>query len=109
MRLLSFWSTVNISSILTDSKVGSKTGLKLERTLRMLVLARKVGQSIVIGDDVELTVVEVRGEQVRLGIQAPRSIAVHRKELLEQIKAENIQAAAQDPTNNDLPDILKKK
>jgi len=60
----------------------------------MLILARKVGQKIVIGDEVELTVVEVRGDQVRLGITAPKSIAVHRKELLEQIAAENAGAAS---------------
>ena len=53
----------------------------------MLVLARKVGQSIIINDNIELLVIEVRGEQVRIGVNAPRSIAVHRKELLEQIKA----------------------
>jgi len=76
----------------------------------MLILARKVGQKIVIGDDVELTVVEVRGDQVRLGITAPRSIAVHRKELLEQIAAENAQAAntAQDAAE-DLSQILRAK
>lgn len=73
----------------------------------MLILARKVGQKIVIGDEVELTVVEVRGDQVRLGITAPRSIAVHRKELREQIAAENAQAAstAQDAAE-DLSQIL---
>lgn len=60
----------------------------------MLVLARKVGQSIVINDNVEILVIEVRGDQVRLGIEAPRTIPVHRKELLEQIKAENVRAAA---------------
>jgi carbon storage regulator len=59
----------------------------------MLVLARKVGQSIVINDNIEILVIEVRGDQVRLGIEAPRSIPVHRKELLEQIRAENVQAA----------------
>jgi carbon storage regulator len=48
----------------------------------MLVLARKVGQQIVIGDNIEITVLEVRGEQVRLGITADRSISIHRKELL---------------------------
>lgn len=58
----------------------------------MLILARKVGQCIQIGDNVEITVVEVRGDQVRLGITAPRSIAVHRKELLEQVAAENAEA-----------------
>jgi carbon storage regulator len=75
---------------------------------KMLVLARKVGQSIIIGDDIELTVIEVRGEQVRIGVQAPRSIAVHRRELLEQIRAENIQAAAQQISEEDLPEVLKK-
>lgn len=58
----------------------------------MLVLARKVGQSIVVNDNVEILVIEVRGDQVRLGIEAPRSIPVHRKELLEQIRAENVRA-----------------
>ena len=59
----------------------------------MLVLARKVGQSIVINDNVEVLIIEVRGDQVRLGIEAPRTIPVHRKELLEQIRAENLNAA----------------
>lgn len=59
----------------------------------MLVLARKVGQSIVINDNIEILVIEVRGEQVRLGIEAPRSVPVYRKELLEQIRAENLSAA----------------
>ena len=59
----------------------------------MLILARKVGQKIVIDGDIEITVVEVRGDQVRLGITAPRSVAVLRKELLEQVAAENIEAA----------------
>ncbi|NLN79473.1 MAG: carbon storage regulator CsrA [Armatimonadetes bacterium] len=61
----------------------------------MLVLARKVGQSIVVNDNVEILVIEVRGDQVRLGIEAPRSIPVHRKELLEQIRAENLRASAE--------------
>jgi len=60
----------------------------------MLVLARKVGQSIVIGENIEILVIEVRGDQVRLGIEAPKSIPAHRKELLEQIRAAEI--AAQD-------------
>ena len=58
----------------------------------MLILTRKVGQRIVIAGGIEITVVEVRGEQVRLGITAPRSVAVHRKELLEQVAAENVEA-----------------
>jgi carbon storage regulator len=61
-----------------------------ERT--MLVLARKHGQSIFVGEDVEITIVEVRGDVVRLGINAPGGISVYRKEVLERIRAE--QAAA---------------
>ena len=51
----------------------------------MLVLTRKLGQSIVIGDEVEIVVLEVRGEQVRIGIKAPKDVTVHRKEIYEQI------------------------
>ena len=55
----------------------------------MLVLTRKVGQSIVIGDNVEVVVLEVRGEQVRVGIRAPKNVSVHRKEVYEQIQGED--------------------
>jgi len=51
----------------------------------MLVLTRKLGQSIVIGDEIEVVVLEVRGEQVRIGIRAPKHVTVHRKEVYEQI------------------------
>ncbi len=68
----------------------------------MLVLTRKVNQSIVIGTDIEVVVLEVRGEQVRLGIKAPRSVAVHRQEVYEQIKDENQAAAGVDLS--DVPD-----
>jgi len=68
----------------------------------MLVLTRKVSQSIIVGDDVEVVVLEVRGEQVRLGIRAPRSVAVHRKEIYEQIQQENL--AASDTHPEDVPD-----
>jgi carbon storage regulator len=54
----------------------------------MLVLTRRLNQSIKIGDNVEVTVIEVRGDQVRLGVTAPRDIAVHRKEVYLQIHAE---------------------
>ncbi len=59
----------------------------------MLVLTRKIHQSIVIGDAVEVVVLEVRGEQVRLGIRAPKDVAVHRKEIYDQIVEENKGAA----------------
>ncbi len=60
----------------------------------MLILARKVGQSIVINDNIELLVIEVRGDQVRLGIDAPKSIPVHRKEVWDEIQREKQAAAA---------------
>ncbi len=68
----------------------------------MLVLTRKVNQSIVIGDGIEVVVLEVRGEQVRLGIRAPRDVVVHRKEIYEQIQEENEAAAGVDP--QDIPE-----
>lgn len=63
----------------------------------MLVLTRKQGQSIVIGDSIEVYIVEVRGDQVRVGIQAPRTIPVVRREVLEQIGTANREAALIDP------------
>ena len=55
----------------------------------MLVLSRQRDESIMIGDDIEITVVDVRGEKVRLGISAPAHVPVHRKEVYEAIKREH--------------------
>lgn len=60
----------------------------------MLVLSRRAGESIVIGNDVVITILEVRGGQIRLGVDAPRNLAVHRAEIYEQVQAENRAAAA---------------
>lgn len=68
----------------------------------MLVLTRKVNQSIMIGDDIEVVVLEVRGEQVRLGIKAPRHITVHRREIYEAIQQENLRSAETQP--QDVPE-----
>ncbi len=59
----------------------------------MLVLTRQRDQTIMIGDDIEITVVDIRGDKVRLGITAPSTVPVHRKEVYEAIKRENEQAA----------------
>lgn len=59
----------------------------------MLVLSRQRDETIMIGDEIEITVVDIRGDKVRLGITAPTRIAVHRKEVYEAIKAENEQAS----------------
>ncbi|WP_341923885.1 carbon storage regulator CsrA [Nocardioides psychrotolerans] len=60
----------------------------------MLVLSRRAGESVVVGDDVTITILEVRGDVVRVGIDAPRSVAVHRAELLEALESSNRDAAS---------------
>ncbi|XAM00999.1 carbon storage regulator CsrA [Phycisphaeraceae bacterium D3-23] len=59
----------------------------------MLVLSRQRDETIMIGDEIEITVVDIRGDKVRLGINAPRSIQVHRKEVYEAIRRENADAS----------------
>ena len=68
----------------------------------MLVLTRKLHQSIVIGDGIEVVVLEVRGEQVRIGIKAPKDVAVHRKEVFDQLQEANL--AASDVRVEDIPE-----
>ena len=60
----------------------------------MLVLSRRPGESVTIGDGIVVTVLEVRGDVIRLGVDAPRSIAVHRSELLVQLEQSNREAAS---------------
>jgi carbon storage regulator len=69
----------------------------------MLVLSRKKNESIVIRDDIVITVVEVRGDKVRLGIEAPREVPVHRREVYEKIKSaeRTAQARQEDSTSSD--------
>lgn len=62
----------------------------------MLVLSRRVGERLVIGGDIVVTVIEVRSDGVRLGIDAPRSVRVHRAEVLEAISSANEEAVAAD-------------
>ncbi len=62
----------------------------------MLVLTRKVNESIVIGDNIEVKIVDIKGDHVKLGITAPRDISVHRKEVYLAIQRENIIAAKSD-------------
>lgn len=63
----------------------------------MLILTRRIGESIMVGPDVTVTVLGVKGNQVRVGINAPKNVAVHREEIYERIKAEH-EAAKADET-----------
>ena len=67
----------------------------------MLILTRKEGQSIRIGDDIEISVIEVKGRQTRIGIKAPSGVPIHREEVLQRIRSENRQAA-EVPENVDI-------
>jgi carbon storage regulator len=60
----------------------------------MLILTRRVGETVVIGEDVDITVLGVKGNQVRLGVKAPREISVHREEIYKRIKSEAASKAA---------------
>jgi carbon storage regulator len=66
----------------------------------MLVLTRKENESIMIGNDIEVKVLDLKDNQVKLGIVAPRSVAVHRREVYLAIQAENAQAAASGPLDS---------
>jgi carbon storage regulator len=59
----------------------------------MLILTRRPTETLVIGDDVTVTVLEIKGNQVRIGVNAPRNVAVHREEIFEKIRAERVDEA----------------
>lgn len=62
----------------------------------MLILTRRVGETLMIGDDIKVTVLGLNGNQVRIGIEAPKDVAVHREEIHQRILAENSIATASD-------------
>jgi carbon storage regulator len=68
----------------------------------MLVLSRQKDESIIIGDDVEIIIVDVRGDKVRLGITAPKNISVHRREVYEAIQREKQEKAKKETTKDEL-------
>ena len=68
----------------------------------MLILSRKINEKIMIGEDISVSVIEIRGDQVRLGVDAPKAVKVYRQEVFDAIKAENKAAAESTPI---LPDL----
>jgi carbon storage regulator len=66
----------------------------------MVVISRKRDESIMIGDDIVITVVEIRGDKVRLGIEHPKEVAVHRREVWEAVQRENARSGPQSKTED---------
>ncbi|MEO7414180.1 MAG: carbon storage regulator CsrA [Opitutaceae bacterium] len=73
----------------------------------MLVLSRKVNETIVIGDNIEIRITRIEGDVVKIGIEAPRDIKIYRKEVLTDIAASNQAAAVRQPSSKDLPLLPK--
>lgn len=71
----------------------------------MLILARKKGEAIQIGNEIEITIISIQGDQVKIGIEAPKTVEVYRKEIYEQIQEENKQAAT---TTTNILELIKK-
>ena len=78
----------------------------------MLALSRKVNESIMLGNDIEVTVLEIKGDQVKIGIKAPKNVSIFRKEIYVQIEEENKKAAEQtanrETIEKTLDTLLKK-
>ncbi len=75
----------------------------------MLVLSRQINESIIIGDDIEITIVDIKAGKVRIGINAPQHVSVHRKEVYLEIKAQNIAAAASQADDRQMENLFLKK
>ena len=73
----------------------------------MLALSRKSNESIIINNDIEVTILEIKGDQVKIGINAPKSVPVYRKELYVQIQEANKEAVAADVNMGALNELLK--
>jgi carbon storage regulator len=72
----------------------------------MLILTRKLGESITIRDDIKITFLDIRGKQIRVGIEAPKDVAVHREEVFRAIREQNIQASCPEGMDrHKLPDL----
>ena len=77
----------------------------------MLILSRKINEKVIIGEDISISIIEIRGDQVRIGVDAPKSIKVFRQEVFEAIKAENRAASLSTPVlpKVDIPGASREK
>lgn len=73
----------------------------------MLALSRRTNESIMLGNDIEISILEIRGDQVKLGIKAPKSVPIFRKEIFLQIEAENKNAVAQEQSREAIEELFK--
>jgi carbon storage regulator len=75
----------------------------------MLILTRKLGEQIAIGENIRITMLEIKGSQAKLGIEAPRSIGIYRNEIYEKIVTENLMSSAVASPDVSLADALLRK
>lgn len=73
----------------------------------MLALSRKANESIMLGNDIEISILEIKGDQVKVGIKAPKSVPIFRKEIFLQIEEENKKAVAQEQTREAIEELFK--
>lgn len=73
----------------------------------MLALSRKTNESIMLGSDIEISILEIKGDQVKIGINAPKSVPIFRKEIFLQIEEENKQAVAQEQSKETIEELFK--
>ena len=72
----------------------------------MLALSRKCNESIMIGNDIEITILDIKGDQVKIGINAPKAVPVYRKEIYKQIQEANLAAAKTEINTNELNNLF---
>ena len=72
----------------------------------MLALSRKSNESIMLGNDIEITILDIKGDQVKIGISAPKSVPIYRKEIYRQIQEANKEAAKTEASAEDLKDLF---
>jgi len=76
----------------------------------LLILTRKIGEGIILGDDIRIAILEIRGKQIRIGIEAPANVVVLREEIYQRIQEENLQAAGvRDVDLKEIAKIWKQK